>query len=213
MVPKNNFYVPLKCSKTLLLINFLPKPCKNSPIITVMKYHPSDCIVSAIESISIILAAIKKPTPKGDILADGKRTISLSSSIRKRGMFRSPNYPGCYRHHGFTQGRKEILQQLALLAHSANSGSQDHAEHDKTKNIGALTLGGLKAPLFHGHWNFQFISTLLLRYFAWDWNNGRRTFACDLKWKWNACSSENMYTFFYLTSEISRAKAWKFFVE
>lgn len=35
---------------------------------TVIKYQPNDCIVAAIESISIILAAIKKPTPSGEIL-------------------------------------------------------------------------------------------------------------------------------------------------
>lgn len=46
----------------------VPKPCRNNPRSTVMKYSPSRPTSSLNESISIIFAVTRKNTPRGDSL-------------------------------------------------------------------------------------------------------------------------------------------------
>lgn len=63
MYRQGNFFVA-RINRTLRV----PKPCRNSPRSTVMKYRPNRPTRSANESISMILAVTKKNTPRGDNL-------------------------------------------------------------------------------------------------------------------------------------------------
>jgi hypothetical protein len=57
----------------------VPKPWRNKPSRTVMKYRPSRPTKSANESISIIFAVTKKNTPNGDNLKSRTARVNISS--------------------------------------------------------------------------------------------------------------------------------------
>lgn len=125
---------------------------------TVIKYQPKDWIVAAMDSISIILAAIKNATPSGEILQKQSYNWWCTTSILHRAHL--PYNPWCYGHHCLAECREEILQQLSLLTHSSDCRTQYHTEHDQTKHIGSLTLSRLEFPILHGLWMWLWYATL-----------------------------------------------------
>ena len=124
----------------------VPKPCTKSPIITVMKYFPSWPMTSARDSISRILAVIKKKTPTGESL----NFLFLNMFIRDSDFY-LPNDPSGDDHHSFTQWHQEVLNGLSSLAHFPDCCTENNAEHYQSKNV--HTLAPLSVDSEHFQWN------------------------------------------------------------
>lgn len=126
----------------------VPNPWTNRPKRTVMKYFPSWPMTSARDSISRILAVIKKKTPMGESLKFFE--VSLGWEIISTNL-NSPNDPSCNDHHSFTKRHQKVLDRLASLTHFSNCSSKNDAEHDETQNVHSFLV--LSFDLEHLQWN------------------------------------------------------------